>query len=210
MLWLITALSIQPLLACNAPVPKDGKAPVYFPIEKGAKWVYKSKAGKETRVITEVKNKNSEHTVTVAIVSKGTISAAEIVIVTEKGLFRAAYADFSLDPPTCILKTPVKSGDKWDASSNFVVLVIKSRFKVLDSEEVEVPAGRFKAVRVEEVLSMESRPGDPALSPDYAGARTSIIWYAPRVGIVKRVVKSENGDDVTVLESFTPGKADKE
>jgi len=58
-------------------------------------------------------------------------------------------------------------------------------------EEVEVPAGRFRAVRVE-------WDRDHPRSPDF---RTT-IWYAPGVGEVKVAL---DGKPWTVLKAFSPG-----
>ena len=55
-------------------------------------------------------------------------------------------------------------------------------------EEVEVPAGKFRAVRVE----ME------------AGESTTTLWFAPQVGLIK--MAGAGTDQVTVLKEFKPGK----
>ena len=59
-------------------------------------------------------------------------------------------------------------------------------------EEVEVPAGKFKAVRVE----VEVEDGEAVLRKTY--------WHACQVGIVKIVVHDKKADWVQVLKSFSP------
>jgi hypothetical protein len=61
-------------------------------------------------------------------------------------------------------------------------------------EEVEVPAGKFKALRVE----AEQELG--------ANVFKSTLWYAPGVGLVKSVTNTNGTERVQVLKSFTPGK----
>ena len=56
-------------------------------------------------------------------------------------------------------------------------------------DEVEIPAGKFKAVRVE-------------LADPGAEARTT-LWFAPAVGVVKI---ASGANQVPVLKAFTPGK----
>jgi hypothetical protein len=73
----------------------------------------------------------------------------------------------------------------------------KVAYRVAWEEEVEVPAGKFKAVRVEAVRA--------------AGGREVryTTWYAPGVGVVKHVLGDEADRDnsqVQALKAFTSGK----
>jgi hypothetical protein len=69
---------------------------------------------------------------------------------------------------------------------------MKVAYKVVEEGEVEVPAGKFRAVRVEAVLT--------------AGPLThrTETWYAPRVGVVRRVVGVGKDEQVMELLSFSP------
>ena len=58
-------------------------------------------------------------------------------------------------------------------------------------EEVEVPAGKFKAIRVER-------------STDQKHFET--VWYAAGTGVVKWVRGTGESEIVVVLKSFTQGK----
>jgi hypothetical protein len=58
---------------------------------------------------------------------------------------------------------------------------------------VEVPAGKFKAIRVVTESQALARPF----------RRTD--WHAPGVGVVKRVVLDGKIESVEVLKSMTPG-----
>jgi hypothetical protein len=104
----------------------------------------------------------------------------------------------AIDPPREELRLPAKAGNAWTwdpagASHNPPTTVT---YKVVGEEEVEVPAGKFKAVRVEAVW---------AAGPVTHRTET---WYAPRVGMVKRVVGVGKDQQETELLSFSaPGKA---
>jgi hypothetical protein len=63
---------------------------------------------------------------------------------------------------------------------------------VIGEEVVEVPAGKFTAVRVDSVYSADGEES------------TMSRWFAPNVGLVKMV--HGGGSRTTVLKSFTPGK----
>lgn len=81
---------------------------------------------------------------------------------------------------------------KWDVGPPGRVVTCKL---TTGGEEVEVPAGKFKAVRV------EAEAGFPA---PFAVTRTT-YWHAPGVGVVKTVEQIKGGDRVEVLKAFTPG-----
>jgi hypothetical protein len=107
------------------------------------------------------------------------------------------------DRPVCWLKLPHKDGNTWeaevqvkpkDANVEFDELW---KFQAYGPEEVQVPAGTFKAIRVHSY-----RVQFPT------SERT--IWYAPGVGMVKQEDSSgpavRPGKSWAVLYSFTPGK----
>jgi len=62
-------------------------------------------------------------------------------------------------------------------------------------EDVEVPAGKFHAVRVE-----SEEPVGKELT------QKTTTWYAPGVGWVKMVLQFGDAKEVKVLKSFAPGK----
>lgn len=67
--------------------------------------------------------------------------------------------------------------------------------RVVGVKEVEVPAGKFSAVRVEEDVVFTNRG-----RPDDHFRRT--FWYAPGVGVVKEDISGRTA----VLEAFSPGR----
>src|SRR6202007_2919811 len=75
----------------------------------------------------------------------GDAIASEHLSSTAAGLFRHRYMGSEFTPPVCFLKFPIRSGDTWESEHQSGEL----RFKVacrVGSDEVEVPAGKFKAV----------------------------------------------------------------
>ena len=67
--------------------------------------------------------------------------------------------------------------------------------KVHRREKVEVPAGKFKSIRVEQETEANGK------TVRYEE------WYAPEVGLVKKVFHHLGAaKQVQVLKSFTPGK----
>ncbi len=109
-------------------------------------------------------------------------------------MFRTAINKTPVSPPLCILQTPFTPGAKWRAAANVAGQATDVTFVAKETEEVEVPAGKYKAARVE---------GDGKV----AGTDTKITyWFAPGVGIVKLKYQLAGGEAVLELKSFTPGK----
>jgi hypothetical protein len=105
---------------------------------------------------------------------------------------------FKVDP-VCELRFPVKAGDSWVVdipSQEGGLQGSTGTATVGDVEEVQVPAGKFRAVRVD--VTITAVDGKPLAKP-----RRATRWYAPGVGLVKVAA----GTGVTrALKAFTPGK----
>jgi hypothetical protein len=100
--------------------------------------------------------------------------------------------------PTCVLQLPLKEGDTWEHENKPQpgVSVQAQKVTVGKVEEVEVPAGTFRAVRIEVVIT--SRNGRQLEPPE-----RYTTWHARDVGLVKTTL---NGVAIRSLKSFSPGK----
>jgi hypothetical protein len=177
-----------------APRPKEGdRTPLYYPTRMGAKWVYDD--GKETTLeVTAVELKGGE---TIVTVSEGGPKGAlhEKVAVSDKGVFRLERREYILDR-FCLLMLPATEGKTWkfDYPQQGLLRGEKGTMTVGALEKIEVPAGKFTAVRVEIVVTAIN--GEP-IDQRYTS------WYAPEVGLVKM---TQGTAWTKVLKSFTPGK----
>jgi hypothetical protein len=161
-----------------------GPEPTWFPTKEGATRVYEIRDGDRvlgsyTDVVTKVETKDGDLHVTIRRETEGNEPYGTTIAVTSQGLLRVAVNGKPRETPTLLLKTPPKVGTKWHVG--------KAQYEVMKEEEVEVPAGKFKAVRV------ELRDGE-----------VSTIWFAPNVGVVK--MASTQGPAVQVLKEFKQGK----
>ena len=168
-----------------APAPRGGAEGAYFPIKEGATRVYEVRSGDTvesgyTDVVTKVEKKDAAVHVTVTRDYPGANPYVTTIAVSGEGLFRVAVSGRDLAKPILLLKLPAKVGTKWELDGG-------ARYEVTKEEEVEVPAGKFRAVRVEQVN----------------GDSTTTLWFAPSAGLVKM---SLDGGPVTVLKEFKPGK----
>jgi hypothetical protein len=192
----LPALLLALPLAPGAPRPKEKeRPPSYFPVQVGFKGVYDEGRFETTWEVAAVEEKDGETVVTIHQISAdGKTEPYEKVSVSAKGLYRLEVFKFRVDP-YCFLRFPVKKADSWeyDVAGQAGLRGVKGTMTVGPVEEVEVPAGKFKAVRVDMVVT---RANDAALAQPERGT----VWYDPEVGLVK--LTSDQGF-TRVLKSFT-------
>jgi hypothetical protein len=176
-----------------APLGKGPDRPLYYPVTVGAKSVleYVPAAGaggttfESVETVTAVEAKDGRYRVT----AEREVKAKNLVTVYEvsaDGVRRLASGGKDLAAPVPLIKLPAKAGETWTAAG--------STYTVGAEVEVEVPAGKYKAVPV---TSEQDRGGETL---------KATTWMAAGVGVVKRVISANGTDTVYVLKSFTPGK----
>ena len=99
----------------------------------------------------------------------------------------------AFDEPLRMLQCPVVVGDELPyRTSGRDIPTTEGTMKVVGVEEVEVPAGKFTAVRIEDEYSFSGR----------GKKNCNTHWFAPGVGLVKW----SSGQFESVLKSFKPGQ----
>ncbi len=184
-------------LALAAPAPKDAKAPLYYTTRVGDKFVWECRTTdgvtEGTVTITAVEKTADGWLVSeTQPMGKGTLTSK--LLVSEKGLAVVSVGKKVYDAPRPLLPLPAKPGHTWEGHVEPGGPLLKSVNKIVGEEKVEVPAGTFKAVRINAVVTF-----------DTCEATTS-RWYAPGVGLVKFVGSSDGLPVTRVLKSVTPGK----
>jgi hypothetical protein len=198
------AIVLGALVATAAPAPKE-KGDLYHPTQVGDKRVYEHKGvggrarDESSNVITKVERKDDVFIVTTGREVKGKMRDTGTHEVSDKGVTTTATTFGKLKTPRPVIKLPAKEGDKWEyESEGDGPAGAKSTFTVGKEEEVEVPAGKFKAIRIDAELNYDIGNGPTTI-------KTS-SWYAPKVGLIKMVTNPGTTETVMVLKSFTPGK----
>jgi hypothetical protein len=181
--------SLAALCTLNVLLSADARPPLYYPTTVGAKRVYALADGTEceTVVVTDVRVEGDMTVVT----EVSQMENREVTLkkrVSEKGLFQSELGMLKEDPPLCLLKLPHKSGQAWELVSRNPGVLKRVR-TAYGPESVEVPAGKFNAIRV-----VEEYPGNPKLQYTH--------WCALGVG----VVKVESSERTVVLKSYSSGK----
>ena len=190
--------------AAAAPASKD-KGDLYHPIKEGDKRVYEEKGvtgrvRESSNVVTKVEKKDDVFIVTTGREIKGKMRDTGTLEVSDKGVTTTATTFAKLKTPRPVIKLPAKEGDKWeyDSDGGDGPAGAKATFTVGKEEEIEVPAGKFKAIRIDAELKYDIGNGPTTI-------KTS-RWYAPKVGLIKMVTNPGATESVMVLKSFTPGK----
>jgi hypothetical protein len=178
--------------------------PDYFPLKLGDWWKYKS---------TTAEGKTSEFTVKVLRQEKQTDGSTQTLVETLTSfqtindwyskppgwllLHRQAFpsnpnlkAEFQ--PIRRYLKNPLIPGDTWDwQGQGMMGVAIQENSKVIGAEEVMVPAGKFRAMKV---ITQLTQGGTPV---------TKTYWYANFVGLVKGMTDTGAVRSTSVLMDYS-------
>lgn len=185
-------------VALSAPVPKEKPPEVYFPTTVGAKRVLETTINgtttETTEEVTKVEVKDGVFTVTMEWPAFGK-TATGVFEVTDKKVRRVGVQQLG---DYTMLDLGVKAGESWthEAEGGTAKRKLVTTYTLGKEEEIEVPAGKFKAIPVAEQKGKN--------------ADKWIQWYAPGVGLVKRHYETKAVTTTVVLKSFTPGKAKEE
>ncbi len=190
----LLSLSITPTTA--APVPKHlmpKEDAVCFATRVGDRMVSTLGDQELTCVITKVEKTDAGLMVTQEYEDAQGNRPDQVVVASAKGIHVVEYAGKKLNPTFWWLKLPHLANNTWKEKwMNFQ----DWEFKTMEWEEVAVPAGKIRAIRVDrtETPLGQMAPGGVATMTTY--------WFAPGMGCIKWASK----DRSRVLKSFTPGK----
>ena len=105
-----------------------------------------------------------------------------------------------VDPPQVVMEFPLTPGKSWTRSADMGGMTQSAIFLVRGEEEVETPAGKFTALKI------ESHGGNSAPAGNTAGTEFSALqWYVRDIGMVKEIVKLKDLTSTTVLKEFKAG-----
>lgn len=176
---------------------KEGKkATYYYPTTVGTKLVFDSthSNGAKSTITLLVKNviavKGGFRVTALRIVGNGS-AINTVTEVASRGVLLIGSHDREHPEPELILKLPAIAGDSWPAPK--MEGVVDAIHTVGKEVEIEVPAGKFKAIPV--TTTLDGRKG--------AGTTT---WYAPGLGSIKTVVNLGDAEHVIVLKSVEMAK----
>lgn len=200
------------LLAIAFSAGPDTAGDPYFPIGKGHKWVYRTDYDEDTDIIHEVTGTEKVGEVECFVMETRSENAKESRIrtlrkewlaVTDDGVkihkLLRGRSELEVEKPFFKLKSTLVKDDEWDGEAKASENPPKHHYRVEPEEDVEVPAGKFKAVKI--AIKIES--GGSHVAEGYE-------WYARKVGLVKSEMtikfRGEGPTIVSELKEFKPGK----
>jgi hypothetical protein len=124
----------------------------------------------------------------------GAVTNTDLLAVNERGIFCFARMDqngelIKLAPPQTMVETPLKPGARWDFNAEVGGVKVQQHFSVIDEEDVDLAAGKFRAVKIH---GEQTSPG----------LITMDRWFVAGTGIVKDVTTTRNADG-TLLRRVT-------
>ncbi|MBI4563817.1 MAG: hypothetical protein HY716_03880 [Planctomycetes bacterium] len=178
------------------------KSADFFPHSQGTVWTYVSE-GKEGKITVSGEEKVGDvETVVLTSERPDRLAEKEYLAIGDRGirLVRRSIGDrvHDFDPPILRLKLPALQGESWEWKGRIGEEEARARFTNRGEEEVKVPAGTYKAWKVEVEMEL-------------AGTKhRGTNWYAPGIGIVRQEFTFEGPgkrqSGVIELKAFAPGK----
>jgi hypothetical protein len=165
--------------------------PVCYPLRVGTVCIHQLEGGEVTFRVTKVEKVAGGHRVATEVVdgSNGNFKSRQVVVVSGRGVDLIEHNGQVIDPPVSWLKLPHAENNSW--SAKWPQSGTKFDFTTRGWEVVEVPAGRFRAIKVERVESVDGQVQG-----------TTTYWYSPGLGCIKIAGRSP----ARVLKSVSFGK----
>jgi len=186
----------------------------YFPLQVGNKWLFRVNAA-DTEFQMEYNAVSKEtvdgqETIKVESVVNGLTSQTEYYEVTTQGIFtilrNLTVYEFHFNPKQIFLKYPVTIGQSWNQKGNFsdpaqkVSFQYEQQCQYIAMEEVSVPAGTFKAVKLRITLTVT----DGSYVEGYR-------YFSPNVGLIKEDLNLTLANNKIKVQSellrFEPGSS---
>jgi hypothetical protein len=186
----LLALLFALIPALAAPIPKHlmkPDDPICYSTSVGHRMVHELGTREVVEVVTKVEKTDAGTRVTSEWVQPdGKRSLGDTVLATARGLQLVEYAGQKMDPPVWYLKLPHCRDNRWVDTWKLGNQIWE--LETAGWENVTVPAGTFRAIRVERTELSDT-------SGEVTGQTT--YWYAPDHGCIKwssktssRVLKS--------------------
>lgn len=171
--------------------------PDYFPMKAGMSWVYEFRSSQKFEYTVEVARVDGQRalirTIMPAVLTQEWYlkdkDGVELTGMEDPDGTRAEYT-----PARPYLRMPVQPGTTWAWKGRLgQSSEISDQNKILSTAQVKVPAGTFTCVVVETVTTQSG------------GELKQTSYYAPGVGLVKYVSRSQAGSWLSQLKSWSEG-----
>jgi hypothetical protein len=184
--WVALALC---LVATNATAGKKPKLPAadFFPLRVGDSWTYRNTSDESQyslKVLTEEKQSDGSSRYEVELMAGAHIrkffsKPSGWVLLNAERYQEQEGLEAKYEPPKQYLQNPLVPGFKWEwKGRDFTNSEVTESSEVIGFEKVSVPAGKFRAMKVESKVT-----GGAAIM-------TKTYWYADGIGLVKTTTEA--------------------
>lgn len=183
-----------PAIAADA--PKEAAKPNYFPHAKGSKWEYLRTFGTSVKMIEVqvVVSAKYTHQEVVTFNPEGEyLGFKKDMQVSAEGIFFPLAPD-QTGKPAALLPSDLKTNRDWDSLLPAGCGFSKAKAIVNGPEELEVPAGKFRTLKVTYTGKIINNTVSMS------------VWYADGVGVVKQIFDPEGSNIIIELTKYTPGQ----
>lgn len=181
---------------------KEPPPPDYYPLRVGDWWKYQSTTGEgkqsEFTMTVLADEKQANGTVLHQVEIKSTMPIHEWYskgngwVLWHKEAYASNNMNVTFEPVRQFLKNPPTPGSSWSWKGKGMMSVdIDESNQAAASEMVEVPAGKFEAIKV---VTNVTQGGQSV---------TKTYWYANWVGLVKSITESPSYKSTTVLMDYS-------
>lgn len=176
------------LLAMSA-VAQKSEAPVadYFPLRVGDSWIYRSTSG-GTEYSQKVIGEEKQADGTIRYLVEKLAGAKVRTLFSKAGGWVLMHSErypeheglkAEYEPARQYLKNPLVAGSKWDwKGKDYTNTDLEEDNQVAGPEDVTVPAGKFRAMKVVTKVAGTTTP------------LTRTSWYADGVGLIKSTTEA--------------------
>ena len=195
----------------STPAPAAAAGDSYYPLGKNYKWVYNTDYSEDTELVHEVTGTEKVGDVECFIVEHKTVSPAlgtrmmrkEWLAANTDGVLihklQRGRSEMDLAKPFFKVKHLMRKDEEWKGEAKASENPPQYTIRVEEEADVEVPAGKYKAWKVNVKIESGLRHSSEATE-----------WYVKNVGLVKtQITIRAGGDDFTMvseLKKFETGK----
>jgi hypothetical protein len=203
---LLLVLSISLAASRTASADESLESCPYLPLKVGTAWQYKTSGLSSVTILKKVARHGMLNGKPCAFTEVTAPDGGKIVpllwlrdySVDKDGVCVEALLGDRCDPGVRVLKLPFKAGETWKVSNKLRDFNELHEFTSGQEEEIEVPAGKFKAIPVKSINWYEGDTDDDKLE--------RVEWFVKGVGIVKGIQKYKGMHNTIELEKYTAAK----
>ena len=176
----------------------------YYPLKVGTKWHFQVDAGQPRRpmitsVIAAEENTDGKPLARLEVYINGQkIPASEHLMSNKDGVFRVKFNNIEFNPPLCMLKYPLKTGQTWDTKLSTQGQQLDVTCRQGAEEAVSVPAGEYRAIPCTIQLTQNTPQGAVKIVTTY--------WFVENVGFVKQKIDVAGKVILQELTKYEPAK----